>query len=265
MSDSKIKIDFTKNSVSETLLIPLIVKAKETKRNDAIISDAKAVEILNMLEIVASNYDGGSIAHHGILTRTDVLDKSVKAFLHDYPDGIVINLGAGLDTRITRVDNGKVRWFDVDLLDVIEIRKKFFEETERLRFIPKSVLDESWVNDIIWDKDDAILIIAEGLLMYFKEDELKTIFRIIIESFPTAIMYFDVVHSFFVGKGISSKFTWGIEKARDVEKIDSRIKLVKSWSVGDFHKNRQELFFRIMNMMPSTRNRSQILQVQFYS
>lgn len=257
------KINFTQDCISETLFIPLIVKARETERIDAIISDMKAVEILSKVEIDTSKYDGGSIAHHGIIARTDVLDRAVKTFLQNFPDGIVINLGAGLDTRITRVDNGRVHWYDVDLPEVIKVRCNFFNESERVKFIQKSVLDKTWVTEIAKVTDNAILIIAEGLFMYFNEDEIRTIFKFIIEFFPNANMYFDVVHSFFIGKGISNKFTWGLGKAEDIEKVDNRIKLVKSWSIGNLHKNRQELFFRVMNILPSTRNRSQILQIQF--
>ena len=76
-------------------------------------------------------------------------------------------------------------------------------------------------------------------------------------------MYFDVVHNFFVGKKISSDFLWGLDNARDIEKIQTNIKLINSWSTGNLLKERQSLFFRIMNLLPSTRNRSQILHIQF--
>lgn len=115
MGNSKIEISFSQDCTSETLFIPLIVKSRETERKDAIIHDMKAVEILGKVAIDTSKYDGGSITHHGIIARTDVLDNAVKTFLQNSPEGIVINLGAGLDTRITRVDNGRVHWYDVDL------------------------------------------------------------------------------------------------------------------------------------------------------
>ena len=76
-------------------------------------------------------------------------------------------------------------------------------------------------------------------------------------------MFFDVVHSYFVGKGISCQFLWGLDKASDIEKMSENIELIQSWSTGNLHRERQSLMFRILNIFPSTRSRSQILHIRF--
>jgi O-methyltransferase involved in polyketide biosynthesis len=191
-----------------------------------------------------------------------VIDDEVKRVLAEKPDAVIINIGAGLDTRLFRVDNGRAVWYDLDLPDVIALRRNFIAENERLRFIGKSVLDETWVNDIC-DKDrQNVIIIAEGLLMYFARDEVRRIFELLSECFSGTRMYFDVVHSYFVGKGISSSFQWGLDAAEDIMTINPDVRLVRSWSTGDLLKNRQPFFLRVMNFNHSTRNRSQILCVQ---
>ncbi len=258
----KQKVDFEKSSVEESLFIPLLVKVKESERGDAVFTDTKAQEIINSISLDINRFDGGNITYHGILVRTAILDSIVNDFIAKNPEGIILNLGAGLDTRIYRMDCSKIYWFDIDLPRVIELRRRFFSESERVRFISKSLLDESWANDINIDISRPILIIAEGLLMYFTESELKMILNILTEKFSNAQMCFDVIHKFFVGKGISSKFKWGIEKASEIEQLSPKVKLVKAWSAGDYHKNRQELFFRAMNVFQSTRNRSQVLLVK---
>lgn len=252
-----------KATVEETLYIPLFAKAKESRLKHPIIYDSKALEIAGQLEYNMDDkrFDGGEIAHLGIISRTEILDAEIRRHLEGKTNLTVINLGVGLDTRAERLNDERITWFDLDMPEVIKLRKKFFKENERTQFIAKSVFDSSWTKDI--QTSENIVIIAEGLLMYFTEEEIKQIFQMIAENFQGAHMYFDVVHSFFVGKGISSKFRWGIDRANDIEKYNPHITLIHSWSTGDLHKERQSLFFRIMNVLPSTRNRSQILNIQF--
>lgn len=249
-------------SVSETLYIPLAARTAETKRSNPAVIDKKAVEIMTQINTGNTTIDGGKISTHGILARTKVIDDEIKEILSTKPNTVIINLGAGLDTRICRIDNGQLLCFDLDLPDVIALRRKFFTENERVHFISKSVFDDTWVRELGGINGEDIVIIAEGLLMYFSEKDVRQMFQLLSSHFKGARMYFDIVHSYFVGKGISSTFLWGLDKAKDIERLNSGIRLVNSWSVGDLLKNRQSRLLRMMNVLPSTKNRSQILHIQ---
>lgn len=249
-------------SVSKTLFIPLAARALEAKRNKPVIMDKKAVEVMSQIETGDTIIDGGQISTHGILARTKVIDDEMTKILLNKPETIIINLGAGLDTRICRIDNGKLSCFELDLPDVITLRKRFFTENKRIHFISKSILDDTWVHELGKIDVENAVIIAEGLLMYFSEKDVQQIFRILSRSFKGAHMYFDVVHSSFIGKGISSPFLWGLDRAKDVETLYASIRLINSWSTGDLLKNRQSLLFRVLNFLPSVKNRSQILHIQ---
>ena len=252
-----------KTSFSKTLFIPLMARASEMKRNKPVIQDKKAAEIMAQIETGDIIIDGGEIATHGILARTKVIDDEINKILLEKPDITIINLGAGLDTRISRIDNGSLRYFELDLSDVIAFRRKFFAENERIRFIAGSVLDSAWINEIGELDGGNTIIVAEGLLMYFSMDDVAQIFHILAEHFQGAIMFFDVVHSYFTGRGISASFQWGIDRANDIERQFSNIQLVRSWSIGDILRERQPFIFNLLNVLPGTKNRSQILQVRF--
>ncbi len=116
--------------VQETALIPLAIRANETERKMARIHDDKAVEIIRELDVDTEKLNR-FFSHEGVIARTILFDETVKKLLRKYPDAVCINIGCGLDNRFSRVDNGKIRWFNVDLPDSIEMRKKFFYETER--------------------------------------------------------------------------------------------------------------------------------------
>ncbi len=255
--------DYTLDDISKSLFIPLAVRAAEINQQNPVIQDEKSVSIIERTDTGDLIINGGQITTHGILSRTKVIDDEIRNILLNKPDTTIINLGAGLDTRICRLDNGKLRGFELDLPDAITLRRKFFEENDRIRFIAKSVLDDAWVQEIGDIHGQNIVILAEGLLMYFPPEDICRIFGLLSEHFPGADMYFDVMHSFFIGKSISSPFCWGLDKAKDIEALNPSICLLHSWSTGDLLKNRQSLFFRIMNILPSTRNRSQILHIQF--
>ncbi len=86
-------------------------------------------------------------------------------FLKSSPDGVVVNIGCGLDSRFSRIDNGRVRFYDLDLPDVIGIKRRFFEETDRYHLIPSSVLDYDWIAPLLQACDVPFLFVAEGVFM----------------------------------------------------------------------------------------------------
>lgn len=76
------------------------------------------------------------------IKRNLICDRMVRSFLTRYPEGTIVNIGCGLDTTFERVDNGKLRWYDLDLPDVIELRSKFVAQSERRKFIAASFLEK---------------------------------------------------------------------------------------------------------------------------
>jgi O-methyltransferase involved in polyketide biosynthesis len=264
-TNKKISNPLDEKSVSMTLFMPLCPKAIETNRSNPIVVDKKAVEIIEQIDMDYKAYVQKR-TYHSEIVRTHIIDRGLNAFLSKNPEGIIINLGCGLDTRISRVDNGKLHWYDVDLPDVIAFRKKFFTESDRIRFISKSVLDFSWIEDIKAKATDKVLIIAEGLLCYFSEDGIKLIFKQIIDHFPKAEMLLTIVHKFLIGKNITSDvaFKWGLERKEEILAIDPRIRLLEHWRTSDLFKNRQYLAMRFFSTISSTgKNLNRILKLTF--
>jgi len=253
MSEKKHQVLIDEKSVSITLFVPLCPKAFETKRKNPVVVDQKAVEILENIDFDTRPYLQKR-SYHAAITRTWILDKEVKEFIRQNPTCKIINLGCGLDTRICRVDNKLLKWFDIDLPDVIELRRKFFNETDRVKYISKLVTDFSWIDDVDVKTNERVLIIAEGLLGYFEESEIKEIFEQLIERIPQGEILFTVLHKFLIGKEITkgTKFRWGLNKAEDILKIDERLEIVKVWRMSDHFKNRQTFLMRVLSILTST-------------
>jgi len=142
--------------VASTSFITLCCHALESLSDNPILSDPKSVEIMTELNktlsrsentpgrtLVSGSLDRRLVIH--IAIRAKKYDDYVRDFMERYPEGVIVNIGCGLDSRFLRVDNGKVIFYDLDLPEIIGIRGCFFEETERYHLIASSVLDFDWI------------------------------------------------------------------------------------------------------------------------
>lgn len=91
--------------VQTTALIPLVVKASETLRENPHINDPKALDIIRHLNIDTKQYDK-FLSHEGV--RTIMLDRKIEEIIEKHPDTVMVNIGASFDNRFSRVDNGKI-------------------------------------------------------------------------------------------------------------------------------------------------------------
>jgi O-methyltransferase involved in polyketide biosynthesis len=114
------------DGISETLLITLYARAVESGRLDGLIRDEKAVEIIQK---IGGDFSRLRLKGHdevAVILRMRQFDRMTKAFLELNLEATVVHIGCGLDTRMARVDDGRVKRYD--LPDVIELRKKYIAE-----------------------------------------------------------------------------------------------------------------------------------------
>ena len=172
--------------VQTTAIIPLAIKANETLRKNARIKDNKAVEIIRALNIDTAQYDK-FMSHEGVVARTIMVDRQLKDIIQNAPDTVIVNVGAGFDDRFSRMDNGKILWFDLDLPDTIAARKKAFPERERVTMITGNALEDSWcgqVKQTLSGRRSKPVFIAEGLFMYLTLDQIRTFLEVLKNNFP---------------------------------------------------------------------------------
>lgn len=257
--------------VSETLLIPLWARAVETKRPEPIIRDVLAVQMMEKLEYDFVKFEKARLSQVGVAIRTELLDKAVTAFLAKQAESVVINLGCGLDTRFFRVDNGRVHWYDLDLAEPIRLRRQFFSETDRYRMLEKSIFDPAWPQAIQRD-DRPVLIIAEGVLMYFTEPEIKELLARLASEFPQAEMLFEILSPLLVKNSrrhdsvskTNASFQWGVASGKMVEALHENIRFLEEWNYFDYHRNRWG-WFGWLALIPAGRRyfNNKIAHLQF--
>ena len=251
------------SNVSETLLIPLYSRALESKTEKPIIVDKKAIEITDELNKIfeksnsllyqnlakgKSRKTNSKKLNVAMALRTRKFDSYCISFLNENPNGTIVELGCGLSTRCSRMENDKGIWYDLDFPEVINIRKEFFKESERYHFIASSVLDFEWMEKIK-EKNNKILFIAEGLLMYFQEEDAKNLVISMQNHFPGCYLACEVVNSYLVnvlkrkmwrkkfqrdyGFGKDTSFYFGVKEGRDFEKWNKGITFLEEWTYFD--------------------------------
>ena len=112
------------SDVAEMLLIPLYIRAVESQRPDALVKDDKAVALVGQMDYCFSRFKFDKYDQVSIILRNREFDRHARDFLARYPQAVVVHIGCGLDSRFERVDNGQVEWYDLDLPQVIELRRK---------------------------------------------------------------------------------------------------------------------------------------------
>ena len=245
--------------VSETLLMTLYARARESQRPDAMLKDDQAVAMVKQLPYDFSRFRLQRHDEVAIILRMKKFDHHVSSFIVQNPDALVVHIGCGLDTRFERVDNGKVEWFDLDLPNVMNLRQKLLHtENARYHTIAGSVFEEGWLEAVGRFKPRPFLFIAEGVLPYFEEEQVKGLFLVLRTYFPGSelvcdahtpfVVWADNLHLAFAG--IEARLHWSIKTGKDPEVWDAEIKMLDEWNYYD--DDEEELkAFRWVRLFPA--------------
>ena len=175
-----------------------------------------------------------------MLTRE--MDRYTQDFLSRHPDAVVVHIGCGLDSRFERVDNGRVEWYDLDLPEVIGLRRELIgDEEERYHLLGCSVLEDAWMEAVKVHSRRPFLFLAENVFVYFLEAQVESLVLRLREHFPGAELVFDGWTPLFVWLGnrqlSSSKFGgllhWGFWRSQAIEGLGEGIHMLGQWGFFD--------------------------------
>ncbi len=228
------------SGVTETLLLPLCIRAVESQRPDALLKDERAVTIVRQMGVDPSRIlaDVAEETRGAVVLRSRQFDRYTSDFLARCPQAVVVHIGCGIDARFERVDNGQVEWYDLDLPDVIALRRTHIGgERERYHLLACSVLDSAWLDTLSAHRRRPFLFLAEGVLMYFTEAQVKALALALQEHFQGAQLVFDAFSPFFVWANnrrvahtkIGVKAQWALKRGKDLESWGDGIRLLDEW------------------------------------
>ncbi|MEM6793979.1 MAG: class I SAM-dependent methyltransferase [Acidobacteriota bacterium] len=187
--------------VPETMLWTLHNRASEAMRRDGVLDDPKAVEIYRSIDYDYRRSFGRANPSHAL--RSVAFDLEVESFLTKHPDGVVVNLGEGLETQRFRVRSPRNLWLTVDLPEAIEARERFIEPDDQHVHLAVSALDRAWIPAV--PRDRPTILTAQGLFMYFREEEVRALLQDIAERVDRFTLVFDVIPRWLSRKTLSRR------------------------------------------------------------
>jgi len=247
MSETK---SLTLSGVPETLLIPLYNRAMESQRPDAMLKDEKAVTLVMQNSIDFSRVKQIKMNELLLAMRimfTREFDRYARDFLDRHPEAVVVHIGCGLDSRFDRVDNGQVEWYDLDLPEVIELRRKLIgDEGKHYHLLACSVLEDAWLEAVSAHRQRPFLFLAETVFVYFTEAQVKALVLRLCKHFPGAELVFDGWRPFEIWLGnrhlsnspFAGLMQWGFWHGQEIEGwgpqiTDGGIHLLDDWGFFD--------------------------------
>ena len=189
------KYHIEKNTVQETLVIPLFGRLVCSEHFPELFSDPQAQRICDSLDYDFAEKRKKMESAVGLFGALEVAQRQydlrceVEAYLKSHPNAAVVNLGCGLDDTISKADNGTCHGYNLDFPDVIEVRNKLLPAGEREENIACDLNDFAWMDRI--DASGGAVFFASGVFYYFKTADVKKLFDAMAKRFSGAVLAFD--------------------------------------------------------------------------
>ena len=244
------------SNIPETYLAPLYWRARESHRPDALIRDEKAVAL-----VTQSGLDFSQVRQIRMPELLNVMrnlftrefDRFARDFVCRQPEAVVVHIGCGLDSRFERVTerNSRAEWYDLDLPEVIELRRKFIgDDGERYHLLACSVLEDAWLEVVKVHASRPFLFLAETVFVYFTEAQVKALVLRLRDHFPGAELVFDgwrpfevwVGNRYLSGSQFAGLMRWGFWRGQEIEAWGAGIRMLDEWGFFDRLEPRMDRF-----------------------
>lgn len=256
----------------ETLLIPLLSKAVGSQGPHPILLDAKAEEILGQIDY---DFEQLHVPRQTLITlamRAKRLDGYVRDYLAGSDGPVVLHLGCGLDSRVLRLGFDRGAWYDIDYPEVIALRRQFYDDAAGYHMVGASVTERGWLDRVAVAGGPAC-IVAEGLLMYLHEDEVRQLFIDLQRRLPGSEIAFDA-YSRMTAKGANrhpsvkktgAQIHWGVDNPSEIEGWSPGLRLLDEWFFTESEDiaslgSRDRFLFKSMGLFGAAKRAHRILR-----
>ena len=242
------------NEVSETALITIRSRVVESEKKDPLLHDPVGAELFGkLLETLSGDIRQRILERKlsPVLTRHIALrarkyDRLCLEFLEAYPDGVIVSLGSGFDTRFWRLGADRGQYAELDLPAVIGLKRELLGEKMTYRAMAGSVLEPGWIGEVKAIRRDRLLFVAEGLFMYLPREQVIHTLQEIAGSFTGSRLVMEVVAEKYtrgfwrrmverkMRKGAGSTagdyYQFGVRRAADLETFHEGYRVRGEWS-----------------------------------
>ena len=192
------KYKIEKNTVQETLVIPLYSRKLCTELYPNLFQDETAVRLIDQIDYDFSEVEKNSrslMQRFGSLEvamRQNDLAFEVRDYLKSHPNAAVVNLGCGLDCTGRSRDNGSCKIYNLDFPNVITVRNELLPAGDWEQNIPCDLNDTAWFSQI--DASNGAVFFASGVFYYFLTEQVKALVQGMADAFPGGVLVFDAAN-----------------------------------------------------------------------
>jgi O-methyltransferase involved in polyketide biosynthesis len=235
------------SGVSATMLVTLAAKAlAATDAPDLGYFDRRSEQILRELDIDPRRFGLNPNEVRAIVLRSLWFGRTVGTFFERHPDGLCINLGCGLDAsfeELSAAGDGRFTWVDIDLPDVIALRRRFFAENPRRRFVAADITDPHLFDALPWDLGRPAIVVAEGLLYFLRREQVESVFGALAKAADArranveiAFDYASPFGAWIVARRpahrqLGATFFWTLHNPADLRRVDPRLEVAEDSNV----------------------------------
>jgi O-methyltransferase involved in polyketide biosynthesis len=166
-----------------------------------------------------------------LVERVSSIDRIINNYILINQDSTVINIACGFDTRYWRLDRRDCTYIELDLPEVIDQKNELLGDQINYKMISSSVLNFDWIDEVTKEGNSNFVLVMEGLLMYFEEEDVKKLLGAISERFSNSLLVTDALDKKLT-EGLYKKigdwssklllgfelgWNFGFEKAEDIE------------------------------------------------
>ncbi len=276
---TKYKIE--KNSVQETLIIPLYARKVCSELYPSLYRDETANQLIDKIDYDFSDATKNS---HALMQRFGSLEVAmrqndiafeIRDYLNSHPKAAVVNLGCGLDATGRACDNSICKIYNLDFPDVIAVRNELLPVGDREKNIPCNINERTWFDEI--DASDGAIFFASGVFYYFLSEQVRDLVRAMTDAFPSCVLIFDAANRLAVKmiaktwlksakiKDVSAYFAVSDAK-RELSLWDSRLHVTsRGYMMGynDLKDPSVSSFFRFLAKVGDSLLKMQIVKIGF--
>lgn len=275
------KYKIEKNTVQETLIIPLYARKVCSELYPSLYRDETANQLIDKIDYDFSDATKNS---HALMQRFGSLEVAmrqndiafeIRDYLNSHPKAAVVNLGCGLDATGRACDNSICKIYNLDFPDVIAVRNELLPVGDREKNIPCNINERSWFNEI--DASDGAIFFASGVFYYFLSEQVRDLVRAMTDAFPGCVLVFDAANRIAVKmiaktwlksakiKDVSAYFAVSDAK-RELSLWDSRLHVTsRGYMMGynDLKDPSVSSFFRFLAKVGDSLLKMQIVKIGF--
>ena len=241
------------SELSQTAILALTCRAVESQQVNPVFNDPMAVYCLERLLSMAPEEEKNRIRkwkkmYAGPHGRRDAKARALTAgrfdniaslFISNNPGCTVINLGGGLDTRFWRIENENCKYVELDLPEMIALKRELLKDQLAYELIDCSVFDTAWIDKLTSSGNSGFLMLAEALFYYLPKQEVSRLLEVIARRFTRSQLVLDMapekytrglwkklIHLESIAWGIDVAFVSGIDHPREIESYGKGLKVI---------------------------------------